>query len=209
MSEADFQLALIVVISVVTILLIVVALPVVLSMRQAARDRQFQHAERLKALELGQPLPGDSTSELSHGRGGAGIGVWVPIGVMGIALAATHDSGDSPAAIATWVAAGSVGVGRRDLRHHPGPERTFAREPGERAPVVCQARLRGGRGRHRQPSRWVSDLRERSPSGRLTAPEFARLPIRVGRIHGPRGGAYPLQYWSAPMTSPPFRVAND
>ena len=39
------------------------------------------------------------------------MGVWVPIGVFGIALAATQSSEDSQAAaVAAWVSAGCVGV---------------------------------------------------------------------------------------------------
>ncbi len=110
MSPADLKLVGIVGAAVVLVLMIVVALPVVLSMRHAARDREFQHAERLKALEMGQPLPGDPAAEDPHGDGGTKIGVWVPLGALAIALAATRGAGDSPAAVANWVAAGSVGV---------------------------------------------------------------------------------------------------
>ena len=59
MSPVELSIAGIVVAAVVAVLMIVVALPVVLSMRHAARDREFQHAERLKALEVGLPWPGE------------------------------------------------------------------------------------------------------------------------------------------------------
>ena len=110
MSHSDFNLAMIIATAAVAILMIVVALPVVLSMRHAAKDREFQHAERLKALEMGQPVPGERPVEAPPGHAVSGIGVWVPLGVMGIALAATHETGHTPAVVAIWVAAGSVGV---------------------------------------------------------------------------------------------------
>jgi hypothetical protein len=110
MSPDDLRLAGIIAVAVVLVLMIVVALPVVLGMRQAARDREFEHAERLKALELGRPLPGDPATDGSTRRGDNGIGVWVPLGALAIALAATRGSDNSPAAVATWVAAGTVGV---------------------------------------------------------------------------------------------------
>ena len=110
MSPVDLWLAGIIGTAVVLVLLIVVALPVVLSMRHAARDREFQHAERLRALELGQPLPGDPATDVAPRQAGTGIGVWVPLGALALALSATRDAGDSPVAVATWVAAGSVGI---------------------------------------------------------------------------------------------------
>jgi hypothetical protein len=111
MSFEEFNLAVVIAIAVVAILLIVVALPVVLNMRQAAKDREFQHAERLKALEMGRPLPGETAIVGSPKVAGAGVGVWVPISALGIALAATGGSVESQAAdVAIWVSAGCVGV---------------------------------------------------------------------------------------------------
>lgn len=109
MSPEAFSIAVLIAIAVVAVLAIVVALPVVLSMRQAARDREYQHAERLKALELGRPFPGESGF---HGPcSSAGVGIWVPIAVFGIALAATQAVLDSGAAlVAVWGSAGCVGV---------------------------------------------------------------------------------------------------
>ncbi|APW62534.1 hypothetical protein [Paludisphaera borealis] len=111
MSHDAFSLSVLAALAAVAILMIVVALPVVLSMRHAAKDREFQHAERLKALEMGRPLPGESTPEYSPKGAGTGIGVWVPICALGIALAATTDSNNSEAAdVAIWVSAGCVGM---------------------------------------------------------------------------------------------------
>lgn len=109
MAPTELSILLLVIFASVAVLMIVVALPVVLSMRHAAKDRELLHAERLKALETGRPMPGESASRGS--AGGAGVGVWVPICVFGIALAATQHSENSQAiGVAVWISAGCVGV---------------------------------------------------------------------------------------------------
>ena len=109
MSPTELSTLLLVIFASVAVLMIVVALPVVLSMRQAAKDRELLHAERLKALEMGRPLPGEATTQSSAGA--TGVGVWVPICAFGIALAATQHSENSQAAdFAAWISAGCVGV---------------------------------------------------------------------------------------------------
>ncbi|MDR3618526.1 MAG: hypothetical protein P4L85_04180 [Paludisphaera borealis] len=111
MSHDAFSLSVLAALAAVAILMIVVALPVVLGMRHAAKDQEFQHAERLKAIEMGRPLPGDPAHEGSPRTAVAGIGVWVPISALVIALAATTGSQNSEAAgVAIWVSAGGVGV---------------------------------------------------------------------------------------------------
>jgi len=111
MSEDAFLMTGLIATAVVAILLIVVALPVVLSMRHAARDRELQHTERLKALEVGRLLPGDPPPHGLNGSAGSAIAVWVPICALGIALGATRGSDLSDAAnVVAWISAGSVGV---------------------------------------------------------------------------------------------------
>jgi hypothetical protein len=111
MSPGDLTLAGIIAGAVVLVVMICVGLPVVLSMRQAARNREFEHAERLKALELGRPMPGDRATEVATRNTHNGIVLWVPLGALGIALGAMNSTGDSTAAvIAIWAAAGAVGV---------------------------------------------------------------------------------------------------
>ncbi len=111
MSPGDLTLAGIIAGGVVLVLMIVVGLPVVLSMRQAARNREFEHAERLKALELGRPLPGDPATDGATTHRDNRIGLWVPLGALGIALGAMNSTGDSTAAVVViWAAAGAVGV---------------------------------------------------------------------------------------------------
>src|SRR5436309_715788 len=90
----DMTLAAIITGGILLGLLIVVGLPSVLGIRYAARQRELEHTERMKALELGRPWPGAEPDEAeSSGVGapdrGVKIGVWVPLGALGIALAAT------------------------------------------------------------------------------------------------------------------------
>lgn len=114
----EVTLAAIIAGSVLLGLMIVVGLPVVLTFRHHARQRAFEHAERMKALELGRPWPtGDANAE-GTSPGGDGrpehravkIGVWVPLGSLGIALAATSGPSSNATDVAVWVMAGVVGV---------------------------------------------------------------------------------------------------
>lgn len=98
-------------------LVIVVALPAVLGIRLAARQRELEHQERMKALELGRPWPGEKaldgeTSAESSPERGVRIGVWVPLGALGIAFAATSSqhNGESLTHMAIWISAAAVGV---------------------------------------------------------------------------------------------------
>ena len=95
MAPTELSTLLLVIFASVAVLMIVVALPVVLSMRHAAKDRELLHAERLRALETGRPMPGETVSH--NATVATGGGVWDPICVFGIALAA-------------WISAGCVGV---------------------------------------------------------------------------------------------------
>jgi hypothetical protein len=124
MSHDDMKLFELVLGGVVLVLLIVVGLPVLLSFRQAAKNREFEHAERLKALELGRPWPGgDAAYVASPGNDvvqsggpsrymGIPIVVLIPLGALGIAALATSDSvrGNTTVDLVAWIAAGTVGV---------------------------------------------------------------------------------------------------
>jgi hypothetical protein len=113
----DMMLAAIVTGGVLVGLFIVIGLPVVLTVRNSAQQRELEHAERMKALELGRPWPGDkvpeveSVPERATDRGGH-IGIWVPLGALGIAFAATSSQPQSAhgADIAVWISAAAVGV---------------------------------------------------------------------------------------------------
>ncbi len=93
-------------------LLILVALPIHYAMIHARRERELEHAERMKALELGRPFPGSnfgSDAWRNPARVAVAIGAGVPISVMIVAWLATPE-GRSEIAYAIWPAAGAVGV---------------------------------------------------------------------------------------------------
>src|SRR5262249_18571092 len=87
----------------------------------ARRNRILEHAERMKAIEMGRPWPLDkatmdaaavaqaAAAEHSPERMGHTLAVKVPLGALGIALAASFFLGRSVDELA-WIAAGAVGV---------------------------------------------------------------------------------------------------
>src|SRR4051812_43099259 len=50
-----------------------VLVPTIMGMRQANKKREYQHAERMRALELGQPIPGQSHWAAAVAAIGAGV----------------------------------------------------------------------------------------------------------------------------------------
>lgn len=88
-------------------LAIVVGLPVWLGIRYAWREREMEHTERMKAMELGLTLPKDQPWT-TPGRLSAAIGAGVPIGAFFLAF--IDSQGNHHSAEAAWVAAGFVGV---------------------------------------------------------------------------------------------------
>lgn len=88
-------------------LAIVVGLPVWMGIRHARHDRELQHAERMKALELGLLPPGEVSRPWTPVRLAAAIGLWVPIAVFGGAFLAAMGGYREPG---PWWAAGAIGV---------------------------------------------------------------------------------------------------
>jgi hypothetical protein len=87
---------------------VVIGLPIFLALRYAHRQRELQHAERIRALELGMSLPQDEPW-WTPARLCAGIGVGVPISVFLLAFVAALANGsqhDEP----IWAAAGGIGA---------------------------------------------------------------------------------------------------
>jgi len=78
---------------------------VFLLVRNGHRRREWQHAERMKALEVGLPVP---PHDASRARAAVciAIGAGVPLMVFGIALAAYHE--DPAHHVALWIAPGVV-----------------------------------------------------------------------------------------------------
>src|SRR4051794_20167445 len=83
----------------------VVLVPVILGIRYAKRERELEHAERIRALELGRTLPGDEPW-WSLPRISVAIGVGVPASVFFCAWQASQGQADPKVA---WIAAGIVG----------------------------------------------------------------------------------------------------
>lgn len=88
----------------------VVVVPAVMLSKWAITKRQLEHAERMKALELGLTLPGDEPW-WSPPKIAVGLGVIVPLGVFFLAWLASESLGSEPR---IWIAAmivGTTGVG--------------------------------------------------------------------------------------------------
>jgi hypothetical protein len=85
----------------------IVLVPVGLAMKHARIERELEHAERMKALELGRTLPHDE-SWWSPARISAAIGVGVPIGVFFCAWQVSSSGMEQTPAV--WVSAGLVGL---------------------------------------------------------------------------------------------------
>jgi hypothetical protein len=93
-------------IPIVAIVLPVILVPIILGIRFKRYERELEHAERIKALELGRALPGDG-SWWNLPRISVAIGAGVPMAVFFCtwqASASLHDP--EPA----WVGAGIVGL---------------------------------------------------------------------------------------------------
>ncbi|HEV3165176.1 MAG TPA: hypothetical protein VGZ22_14210 [Isosphaeraceae bacterium] len=91
-------------IPIVAILMPLALVPTVMAMRHATRKREWEHAERMKALELGVPVPGSDSWRAAVCMA---IGAGVPVGAFAFAWIAgmtTHTSADS------WEAAVAVGI---------------------------------------------------------------------------------------------------
>lgn len=80
------------VIPIVALLIPIIVIPVVLGLKFARFQRELEHAERMKALEMGCTLPRDETY-WHPARIAVTIGAGVPIGVFTCALISTESSG--------------------------------------------------------------------------------------------------------------------
>ncbi|QDV35762.1 hypothetical protein [Tautonia plasticadhaerens] len=66
-------------IPIVAILMPLFLVPTVMVLRQASRKREWQHRERMKAMEMGLPAPG---AEAWSGRAAIAIGAAMPVAVF-------------------------------------------------------------------------------------------------------------------------------
>ena len=84
----------------------VVLVPVILAIRYARYERQLEHAERIKALELGRTLPKDEPW-WTLPRISVAIGLGVPAAVSFCAWQAGESQADPRV---TWIASSVVGL---------------------------------------------------------------------------------------------------
>jgi hypothetical protein len=84
----------------------IIVVPTALAFKHAAKLRDLEHAEKMRALELGRFNPGDG-EWTTNGRIGAGIGAGVPIVAMVAAMVASLEVGFHEE---IWMSSGLVGV---------------------------------------------------------------------------------------------------
>jgi hypothetical protein len=84
----------------------VVLVPTILVLRQSAKKREFEHKERMKALETGQPVPGEAAWPAALVC--ASIGAGVPVGSFLFTFLASVNSPRMPEEI--WLAPVAVSV---------------------------------------------------------------------------------------------------
>lgn len=94
------------VIPIVGISLPVILVPVILGLKHARLEREMEHAERMKALELGRTRPQDEPW-WSPARICVAIGAGVPVSAFAFALLASTAVGYESG---VWFAASTVGV---------------------------------------------------------------------------------------------------
>ncbi|WP_169972618.1 hypothetical protein [Tautonia rosea] len=86
--------------------MLLIGYPIVLGIRSAARQKEMEHLERMRAIELGRPIANE-LGWWTPARMAVGIGIGVPIGVFAIGTAAAEATGAAPF---IWPSAGAVGV---------------------------------------------------------------------------------------------------
>lgn len=84
----------------------IIVAPTAMAFKHAAKLRDLEHAERMRALELGRFNPADESWSV-NGRIGAGIGAGVPIVALITAMVATLEGGFHEE---IWMSSGMVGV---------------------------------------------------------------------------------------------------
>jgi hypothetical protein len=84
----------------------IVLVPVILGVRYARHERELEHAERIRALELGRTLPKDK-ERWTLPRIGVAIGAGVPVAVFFCALQASQTLDEPRVA---WIASSIVGL---------------------------------------------------------------------------------------------------
>jgi hypothetical protein len=114
-GNSDMPLGLMVVLIVAAVMAVPIT-AIIVGVKYATKERELQHAERMKAIEHGVPL--DEIEEERRFRKGimrlaAGIGVAVPICAVGAATGAVLGMGNGAPTMVVfliWTGAASIGV---------------------------------------------------------------------------------------------------
>ena len=96
-----------VIIPIVGMLIPIIIVPTALGIKHARYLREVEHAERMRAMELGRTLAEDEKHSWTPTGIAGSIGVGVPLGVMSIAFIASTKVGPSDT---LWMAAAMIGV---------------------------------------------------------------------------------------------------
>jgi drug/metabolite transporter (DMT)-like permease len=97
------------IIPIVALLIPIVIVPTALGIKHARFLREVEHAERMRAMELGQTLPGDVS--WTPASVAVLIGAGVPIAAMLIAFMAGRSFHDGEQIRGIWQAAAVIGFG--------------------------------------------------------------------------------------------------
>jgi hypothetical protein len=112
-----------------------------------AKAREQEHSERMKALEMGQPLP---DAEVAKARAAGTVGTLVPLIMVGGAIGATFlilSWADSawhvPLVCSVWAASGvvclvTVAASLRTIRHPGGTKTNVDVSLPEKSPLSSQ-----------------------------------------------------------------------
>jgi hypothetical protein len=92
----------------------------VLTLRQSSRRREWRHQERMKALELGRPMP---EAEGHAARTAIAIGAVMPVGVFAFAWLASMTTGVEGAWLAAAIVAGMGVIGGTQLARSSAVQR--------------------------------------------------------------------------------------
>jgi hypothetical protein len=121
------------------ILMPLVLIPMIMVLRYRGRKREWEHAERMKALELGLPAPGN---ESWPARVCIAIGAGVPVGSFFFAWVASLESGHGEP---FWEAATMVGglgvLCGTFLATRLLPSRSRAQDPAARSNPYAKSAL--------------------------------------------------------------------
>lgn len=96
------------IIPIVGMLIPIIIVPTALGIKHARFLREVEHAERMRAMELGLPTAEEQANSPSSVAGSIGLGV--PLGSLFIAFIAAPKAGPPETIAAIWTAAAMLGI---------------------------------------------------------------------------------------------------